>query len=153
MMYALFKRKSYDVFATLATVMCFGSLSIRGLIDSVFWYTASVIYFWPILPMTIGFLLWKKGLTNKKTTFGCAFAFFVAAFSEEQWAVSVIVAFVILFVWDVIRKDIVKAKCVVYLSGVTGALIELLAPGNFVRADETRFYDMGFVSKVLFKTL
>lgn len=88
-----------------------------------------------------------------KRRFGCAFAFFVASFSEEQWAVSVIVAFAILFVWDVIRKDIVKAKCVVYISGVIGALIELLAPGNFVRADETNFYDMGFISKVLFKTL
>ena len=152
MMYTLFKRKRYDIFVALVTVTCFGSLSMRGLIDSVFWYTASVIFFWPILPMTIGFLLWKKGLTNKKTTFGCALAFFIAAFSEEQWAVAIICAFVILFVWDVISKDVVKAKNVVYISGVTGALIELLAPGNFVRVDETSFYDMGFISKILFKT-
>ena len=82
---------------SLCLVM-YGTLCLRSVRDSVYWYTASVIYVWPLLPM-LG-CIWLTILMRRKETLlrRCLAVFlaFMAAFSQEQTSVLMIVLIAML---------------------------------------------------------
>ncbi len=128
---------------SLCLVM-YGTLCLRSVRDSVYWYTASVIYVWPLLPM-LG-CIWLTILMRRKETLlrRCLAVFlaFMAAFSQEQTSVLMIVLITMLILSVCLEQREKNEKIHIpgYLifmeiSAAMGGAITILAPGNFVRAE------------------
>lgn len=124
-------------------LILYGTLCLRSVRDSVYWYTASVLYVWPLLPL-LG-CIWFTILVRRKETrlrkWAVVLLAFMAAFSQEQTSVLVIVWSVmcILSVCLEQRQENAKIHIPAYLilmgiSAVAGGAITIMAPGNFVRA-------------------
>lgn len=150
-----------DVWCSVALSLVFyGTINLSTLRDGVYWYSASVSYVWPLLPLLAGIYFYLL-LQIKETNFRkCAtiFLIFIASFSQEQISVLVIVwvASILFFTFWKERSTSGKKNIPHYLYGmavsaVLGGMITIFAPGNFVRAGTTRydeFYSMSFFEKI-----
>ena len=71
------------------TMILYGTIHIKSLRDGVYWYSASVLYVWPMLPFLGSIFLYlcneEKETGTKKAA--CILLTFLAAFSQEQIAV------------------------------------------------------------------
>ena len=130
----------------------YGTFNLLTVNDAVYWYSASVIYVWPLLPLfgaIYYFLRWERNTKIAKVF--SLFLFFSAAFSQEQIAVLTVI-FVILY--SILRyfetKHISKHSIAILISVLSGATLTILAPGNFVRASEQDRY-IDFYSKSLLR--
>ena len=135
-------------------LVLYGTLCLRSVRDSAYWYTASVLYVWPLLPL-LG-CIWFTILIQRKETrlrkWIAVLLTFMAAFSQEQTSVLIIVwiAIHILSVYWEQRQKNEKIHIPDYLilmgiSAVVGGAITILAPGNFVRAGEDEYYSKNIV--------
>ena len=132
----------------------YGLFDIATLNDGVYWYTASVLYVWPLLPLLAGIYLFAYGKEkcNKKIyMILCPVLFFMAAYSQEQMAVLTITCLWTMIVLELIKQRTIKFKAVPGvllgsgISSLVGGVLCICAPGNFARAGGTRYED--FYSK------
>lgn len=140
-------------------LILYGTLCLRSVRDSVYWYSASVSYVWPLLPL-LG-CIWLTILRRRKETrlrkWAAVLLAFMAAFSQEQTSVLIIVwsAMCILSVCLEQRQENEKIHIPGYLilmgiSAVAGGAITIMAPGNFVRAGTCDEY---YSKNILIRTI
>ncbi len=100
----------------------------------MFWYSASCIYIWPFLPLLMGLYFLRNRPADKLTYFLTALLMFMAGFSQEQVAVLLVVT---LYGNLILKKKcdhkICKTDLIAVVFSTIGALIVILAPGNFIR--------------------
>lgn len=131
------------------SLIFYGTMNLSTLRDGVYWYNASILYVWPLLPLLASIYLYlhlQKKDTNLKKCF-IVFLVFVASFSHEQISILAIVWIVsiIFFTFWKNRQSNSKKNIPHYLfamliSAVLGGMITVLAPGNFLRSG-TAIYD------------
>ena len=106
-----------------------------------FWLVGSANYLWPLLWASlfytfIALLLTRQNYFNKINIIVLAVLGFFAGLSNEALAVSVVVVNIILLCFYSYKNKIVLIG---FVSSLIGALILLLAPGNFARARHYTF--------------
>ena len=133
--YLIVRGKNKDsIILALSTILMWGTFSIWVLNDGVFWFTASVLYTWPIFFFLFGILLTENLICIKNSkikVFLQIIVFFIAACSQEQIAILVITYCLISYLY---KK---KINFIILLSSILGGLIEIFAPGNFIRAQSS----------------
>lgn len=112
-------------------------LSVLGH-ENLFWLTGAVEY---LLPIALGLILLSAGrsvASRWRLLLCCAMAFVIPGFHELMggWIVAPLAVLLVgSFFLD--RKNI-KRRAMVFASGVAGAAVAFLAPGNFARLPHVR---------------
>lgn len=119
----------------------YGTFALFCAADGIYWYTSSVLYVWPFLPFLLGILINMQNQVKRRwINLAYMFLMFLAAFSQEQVAVLIIVYSVLDFSFELLLK---KEKLEIALHGMIGACVggglEILAPGNFNRASNAMY--------------
>lgn len=132
-----FMTKSDSYKCVALTLILFGLVQLKTLRDGVYWFSASVLYIWPLLPFTTSLYLYlyneKKETVLKKIL--CIIFVFFAAFSQEQISVFTITFYFLLIIFYFIeKKKIPPYLYVMCISALAGGVLTIFAPGNFVRA-------------------
>lgn len=138
------------------TMVLYGTFHLNTLRDGVYWYSASVLYVWPMLPFLGSVYLY---LCNEKRERAvgkavCILLAFLAACSQEQIAVLVTVTYILIILFCRFGK---KKKAPGYLFGmgisaIAGSIFTVFAPGNMVRASSgiyEEFYNKGFLPRII----
>lgn len=149
--YHLTKRAQADSKAWVLSLVIFGAFNISCMADGILWYTASVLYVWPFFPLLLGLLCIGKSKKTPITTFIGLISMFFAGFSQEQIAVMVITYCCIMLIVQIRLRGFEWQSTLIALFGIIGALCEILAPGNFVRAgnsDNAAFYQLSLFQKM-----
>ncbi len=133
------------------SLLLFGLMSITTVKDGVYWFTASVLYLWPLLPFFIGIYSIE---TRKKESnwILLSFIFFLAAYSQEQVAVMVFITVWTYTLFLLVEKIFYKQILLVDISATIGALICILAPGNFARKNGSNYeewYQIPFINRLI----
>ena len=151
-----------DMWCSIAlSLVLYGTINLSTLRDGVYWYSASVSYVWPLLPL-LGSIYFYLLLQKRESVFRkcmAVFLVFIAAFSQEQISVLVIIWIlsIIFFTFWTERNHQCKRKVPYYLYGmamsaVIGGIITIVAPGNFARAATTRydeFYSKSILERIV----
>lgn len=151
--YLMARGKSKDSFLlALSTALIWGTLTIRTLREGVYWFTASVLYVWPLFFLFAGIIV-RRGIVNIRGKLWrmviMFILFFMAGFSQEQVAVMTVMYCALDILVCVILKQ--KREYVCLVGAVTGSALELFAPGNFVRAgtkENLTFMNMSIIDKI-----
>ena len=137
---------------SIATILCFGLIDLMVIRDSFYWFTASVLYLFPILPILIIVYL---TLTPKETnTIGkiiAIFLAFIAAWSQEQISIYIVayLFFITCHRFIIEKKSDNKWHIAMLTSAIIGFLILMLAPGSKERMMfDTGFYSLSLISKI-----
>lgn len=143
-MYELIKPKIEPTFhAVLAAivVLTYGLISINTANLGYYWYTASVLYVWPFCPFFASILLYRKYVQTGTLVWGMAGALCVlaSAFSQEQMAILVVIYYGMTMIQTWLTKNI-RLRNQIWQTGyfvlsLAGAMLVILAPGNFGRSD------------------
>ena len=121
-------------------VFMFGTLGLEVFNRGVLWFSASVSYVWPLLPLFL--LVYIRGhfkTPNKATAALGIAAAFLAAFSFEQIAVLTIIYLLSSFVIERIQGQWNKHDWGILAAAILGGAPELLAPGNFIRSTHSAY--------------
>lgn len=142
-------RSDYWVMA-LASALLWGTMMIKTLREGVYWFTASVLYVWPLAFFMAGILVDKSQKSANKRglrNWLVFFLFFVAAFSQEQVAGMVIVYCALEFLFCQFKR---RKKHFFPLAGAAlGGALEIFAPGNFVRTEvNASFFELPLFDKL-----
>lgn len=121
----------------LVTLMFF-SMPIIITKLSLFWYCASVIYFWPFLFFVLGLFLIKRKNYNKSNLFYKIILLLlgiISGWSQEQVGMAFCTFLFISLFWEYIynNKTIEKNKIIFSIGNIVGYIILMIAPGNFAR--------------------
>lgn len=141
---------------TALAMVIYGLIHIKTLRDGVFWFSASVLYVWPMLPLLGSLCLYlsneKRTTASKKAM--CILLAFLAAFSQEQIAVMTISFYVIQLLFAYLTKELNNLwfKYGLCISALTGGAITIFAPGNLVRA-QSGIYNEFYNSSILSRTI
>lgn len=128
-------------------VFMFGTLGLPVLNRGVFWFTASVLYVWPLFPLFILVYIRRHLENGNRAIAACGIiAAFLAAFSYEQIAVLTVVYMAVSFVIDWKKRQWKRCEWGMLAAAVLGGMLELLAPGNFVRAATSRYDEFNQLS-------
>lgn len=142
--------KKDDWRIALITVICFGLIDIMLLRDAFYWYTASVLYLFPLLPILI--LVYLKMDKNQTTTKNiiCIFLAFISAWSQEQISIFIVVYLALTFANKCfIEKKFDKWDILILVSSIIGFTILMLAPGSKARMDfDSTFYSLSLIDKI-----
>ncbi len=145
--YILVRREKRDFTRLVIVYAFFMSVGAYTASDGVYWYSASAGYVWPFFFLFLGMicLIGDKSIMQ----FLSPIFWFMAGFSYEQIAVAVFIFCVLnIFVEHYYDKTDIK-HFISYISGMTGSIIELTAPGNFARADSNEeFMSLSLLKKI-----
>ncbi len=147
--------KGKDQFNNLMVVVLlfsfYAGMGLETLRNGVYWFTASVLYLWPLLFFFLAVYLYEKVEKLSALSVCVTILFFFAAFSYEQIAVMVVVYVLVKTVYETLRNRKIERYRVIILGGaICGAMLELLAPGNFARSKNesyTEFYNTPFLKR------
>lgn len=142
-----------NVASSIILVSLFASIGLLQMRNGCYWFTASVLYLWPILPFLAAVLLQKEEPCSKSRALLNAVLLFLAGFSYEQYAIMVIVysAF-ILAEKLLVDHRVSKGNIIGCAAGIVGGLCEIFAPGNFARTQidiYEEFYSTSFLKRTL----
>lgn len=136
---AFCKEKDY-IKKLLLTLAIFFCIPFKVLQLSLFWYSASVIYFWPFIFFVIGiFLLKRKNNITIKAKILLNFIIFIlgiaSGLSQEQVGLGFCGFMFVVILWDYIMKNklISSDKIIFFIGLIIGYIILIIAPGNFSR--------------------
>jgi hypothetical protein len=144
-----------NIYSAIVILMAYFSLPLTVTADGLYWYSASVLYLFPLLPFFAGCILFYKFCFKRELTQGeksiMYIALFAATFSQEQIS-SATVFFVTacLFLTAITsrkysygaKKEYIAAAAVSYL----GFLVLMASPGNWSRAV---FDDMTLMQRMI----
>ena len=137
----------------LASVMCYGVFEIFLVRGSIFWWTASVLYLFPLLPFFV--FMYFYTIKNKRGKLFNLLNFiliFIASFSQEQIGTMTIAYIGLITLYEFYKdKKIDINNMVMCISSICGFLILMLSPGNRIRMDHPgskEFYDLSLFGKL-----
>lgn len=138
----------------LGIIFSYGALTIETVYEGTYWFTASVLYVWPLCPLFAAAYCQRRLRESGDRRYLPAVCglFFLAAFSYEQTALLTAV-YVALYYWFMAlrEKGLGKESILVLGSTFLGSGLEILAPGNFARAANDMyavFNSLSFMGKV-----
>ncbi|MDE6608138.1 MAG: hypothetical protein K2K54_10345 [Lachnospiraceae bacterium] len=142
------------------SLLLYGTIQIKTLRDGVYWYSASVLYVWPLLPLLVAAYLCIEEKESKSRKALCILLTFLAAFSQEQIAVMTITLNIFFIFFRYIKKcksgaeayRLPKYMIGMCISAVAGGILVICAPGNTVRA-EAGIYDSFYHEKIVVRTI
>ncbi len=117
----------------LWVLLMFGFIDLSAAADGALWYTASVLYVWPVYWCLLGLRIERE---NKKTRFRrilSCLCLFLAASAQEQISAAVVAMFAMDAAADKDRRRRVPEM----ISVVAGAAFLFGAPGNYARLRES----------------
>lgn len=161
-MYKIIKsytKKNVD-FIPLVLFILYALIDMCYLRHGIYWASASVLYIWPLLPLTMLIYFYRKLTLNIKDKKKVNWLYipllillsFFSAFSQEQIGVAVIVFVVAYILFDHLKdfKKYLKIDVPVLLTSIISYLFLFFAPGNWVRMDSNvEFAKMSFFEKII----
>ena len=139
-------------FLAFTTVLLWGTFSITVARDGVYWFTASVLYTWPML-FFLGAVLVSRDIIVIKNRYIKSVVlfllYFFASCSQEQMAVIAISYALLESAFSIIHK--IKTWFPGLCGSLLGGCIEILAPGNFMRAADqsnASFFSLSLLEKI-----
>ncbi|WP_099469823.1 DUF6056 family protein [Konateibacter massiliensis] len=150
-------------FPAIAVCSLYGLIHIGMLRDSFYWYTAAVIYVMPFMPYLIGAYFYSanvmkeirgEDISQKFLVFRrivVAVILFIAAFSQEQVAISLSFFIAAVTVYKYIKqKKLSRWDIINTGAACLGTIFVVFAPGNSKRMDEKiEFYNTPLVQRTL----
>lgn len=143
------------------SLILYGTFTLRTVRDGIYWYSASVSYVWPLLPL-LGCIYFMILLDKKETVFrkyAAVLLAFPAAFSQEQMSVLIIAWIAMIMLLTLWKQKKLSGKISIPLyyicinvSAVAGGMITILAPGNFARASG-ELYDEYYSKHILVRLI
>lgn len=135
----------------LVSVLCFGLIDLMVLRESYYWFTASVLYVLPFLPILLVIYL---TIDKKRTVFInmiCIILAIIGAWSQEQVSIFFVSYLGMITLYRLFVK---KEKCnwdiLITIASVIGFTILMLAPGSRERmTTNSSFYDLDLIHKLL----
>ena len=150
--YYIVKKNDKDFFAALLIIASYCAIDVAPVSDGIFWYTAAAVYIWPLVMLFGGLLLFSESRQEKIYSVGVAVILFFAACSHEQIAMLTMVTVIVFGILKFREtKTLDKTYYWILFAVIAGGLIEILAPGNFVRAasaDNVPFYQLSLFEKI-----
>ena len=127
-------------------VLCYGIFEINVLRGGIYWITASVLYFVPLLP----FLLYVYLYDGKNKKIICAILIFLSTWSQEQISVLALSYVSLYLIYNYfIEKKKNKVDIIMFIIAILGFAILMLAPGSRVRMGTTSdFYNLTLIGKI-----
>lgn len=142
--------KTQRITAALAVVSMYGLLEIFLLDKSIYWFTGSVMYLWPMLPLFVGSWLFYRYSYMEERPFGAlkkagmVVCILLAAMGQEQVAAAEIVIVLLIFLAKKRgRIKFTKMDTAVILAAVAGLIFIYLAPGAKARV-ELLHHEVGY---------
>lgn len=144
-MYIIIRYNEYNVFSALTAVILYLSLPLSIVSDGMYWFTASVLYVFPMLPFLVGSLLFHKTVFKEELSvcekWVMYISLFFASFSQEQISCAIVfVATICALVrfWLLrstksdfkLKEEVITGLLLIY----AGFLILTLCPGSYARA-------------------
>ena len=134
----VFSKKENFIRNFVLVTMMFFSIPIIITKLSLFWYCASVIYFWPFLFFVLGLFLLKRKDWRKTNSFYKIILLalgIISGWSQEQVGMAFCVFMFTTICWEYIfdNKNINKNKILFFIGNIIGYSILMIAPGNFAR--------------------
>ncbi len=128
-------------------VLCYGVFEINVLRGGIYWITASVLYFIPLLP----FLLYVYLYDGKHKKIICAILIFISTWSQEQISALALSYVSLYFIYNYfIEKKRNKTDIIMFIFAILGFAILMLAPGSRVRMGTTSdFYNLSLLGKIM----
>ncbi len=142
--------KKEDWKIALSSIICFGLVDLMILRDTFYWFTASVLYLLPILPLFILIYLMMEEKRKISTNIICIILAFIASWSQEQVSIYITSYLILKTLHDLfILKQKSRWNIAITVSSIIGLLILMLAPGSGVRMDYNQdFYNLSLIKKV-----
>lgn len=135
-------------------VFLYAAVGIGTFREGIFWFSAAMGYVWPLCALFAAVYYQRQYHMKGKPAclaLSCVL-FFAAAFSYEQVALMTAVYAILNYVFGRLREGKhVKGGFLIIASAILGSCVEILAPGNFVRAGEKTneaFFELSFVEKL-----
>lgn len=144
--------KKYEKLIALLSVSLYGIIEIIIARFGIFWFTASVLYVFPILPLLM--FSYYYDYSNKKIYYIILMSIliFIASFSQEQVSVAAVSYIGLMFLINIIKnKKINKNDIIFLISSLIGFGILMLSPGSKVRMNHPSnngFYELGLFEKL-----
>lgn len=134
----VFSKKENFIRNFVLVTMMFFSIPIIITKLSLFWYCASVIYFWPFLFFVLGLFLLKRKDWRKTNSFYKIILLalgIISGWSQEQVGMAFCAFMFTTICWEYIfdNKNINKNKILFFIGNIIGYSILMIAPGNFAR--------------------
>ena len=135
----------------LASILCFGLVDIMVLRDTFYWFTASVLYLWPILPVFLLIYFFMDKERRRLVNILCIFLAFLASWSQEQVSIYIVSYLGLMTLHRFfIEKERNKWDIAITISALVGFAILMLAPGSSARMDYDKwFYSLSIFGKTL----
>lgn len=134
--------KAKPFMIALIVISLYGLLEIFMLDKSIYWFTGSAMYLWPMLPLLVGCYLYylyacrgnEKFSAGKKAAMIVCIA--LAALAQEQLSAAEIVIILLIFLAKKRSKQkFTKIDIIVILVAIAGFLFIYLSPGARARVE------------------
>ncbi len=136
-----------NFYKAAVAVFMFGTLGLLVLNKGILWYSASVSYVWPLFPLFILVYIRRYLKTfNRVTVVSGIVVAFLAAFSYEQIAVLTVTYMLVSFWIERVQGRWKKPDWGMLATAIVGGMLELLAPGNFIRSATSRYDEFNGLS-------
>lgn len=151
------KYPSAKVFIAMASCLVYGLFTNDVAGEGLYWFTASVLYVFPILPMMIliyySFDILRELILNNKVNRWKYFLTFIMAFmvgfSHEQIAFGALIFCISMIIYSFIKTKKIKITYICnFTAALVGFIILYIAPGNAERQKSDQFYQLGLFDKI-----
>lgn len=144
-----------NIFKALIIVGAYFTIGMHAVVTGLFWYTACAVYVWFLLPFFLALCLYKyRKNRGYFTDIVLGILFIIAACSYEQIAVLIIIYQLMSMLVSkvVFREKWCRTEYIMLAAAIIGGMLEILAPGNYVRANSALYTDF-YAQNILIRTI
>lgn len=139
----LTKKTSYIFILSVVLILCcYMLIPLNVSYEGIYWATASALYLWPMVFLTLGIYF----ICIKRFNILTIFLFFLVASSNEVYS---IIASSYLLLLIIIHKNKIKYYRYYFISSLCGSLFLWLSPGNIRRMAIQKVDTSDFISHFL----
>lgn len=144
--------KKYEKLIAILSISMYGTIEIMIARCGIFWFTASVLYVFPILPLLM--FSYYYNYKNKKISYVILMSIliFMSSFSQEQVSVAAISYIGLLFLINIIKNKRINSNDIIFLvSSLLGFGILMMSPGSKMRMNHPSnngFYELNILEKL-----
>ncbi len=128
------------VLSALAVCLSYGLLELYILDKSIYWFTASAVYLWPLLPFLFGIYILFRSISGESIRPAIKVAALLclgfAAAAQEQISIASLFVLAALLVYKILKQRKLSAfEIFALLFVLSGCLFLFLAPANACRSE------------------